>query len=184
MISKSLVQISVDGWSLFLPASYLGPNYGGGKEDNGDLFQKIHACTATPTAPNPVADHHQPTPPLETPGHSRASLGQSLAGSLLLSPGSWCTQVSVCALAESVSPVLCKFWRLYGGLMPTSSKSTYAIPRSTALRAPPPAAVHCGSITSQETPRHSSVSVSVGSLGPGVHKVCLSLLSISGRYGV
>ena len=27
------------------------------------------------------------TPPLETPGHSQVSLGQSLVGSLLLSPG-------------------------------------------------------------------------------------------------
>ena len=34
----------------------------------------------------------------ETPGHSLASLGQSLEGSLLLSPGSWCTQGFVCAL--------------------------------------------------------------------------------------
>ena len=42
--------------------------------------------------PNPVADHHQPMPPLETPGHSRASLGQSLVGSLLLSLGSWCME--------------------------------------------------------------------------------------------
>ena len=55
-------------------------------------------------------------PPLETLGHSRIRLGQSLVGSLLLSPGSWCTQVSVCALQESFSPVLCKFWRLYGGV--------------------------------------------------------------------
>ena len=31
---------------------------------------------------------------------------------------------------------------------------------------------------------HSSVSVSVGSLGPGVHKICLSPLSISDGYGV
>ena len=30
--------------------------------------------------------------------------------------GSWCTQGFVCALQESVSPVLCKFWQLYGGL--------------------------------------------------------------------
>ena len=37
-------------------------------------------------------------------------------GSLLLSPGSWCTQGSVCALRESVSPVLCKVWQLYGGV--------------------------------------------------------------------
>ena len=72
-------------------------------------------------------------------------------------------------------PVLCKFSWLYGGLMATS-KRAYAIPRSTAPRAPAPAAVH--SIPPQETLKYSSVSVSVGSLGPDVHKVCLSPLSI------
>ena len=79
-------------------------------------FKRSHACIATLSAPNPAAGHHGPMPPLETPGHSQASLGQSLVGSLLLSPGSWCTQGSVCALQESVSPVLCKFWWLYGGV--------------------------------------------------------------------
>ena len=63
-----------------------------------------------------AAGHCQPTPPPETPGHSQASLGQSLAGSLLPLPGSWCTQGSVCALQESVSPVLCKFWWLCRGV--------------------------------------------------------------------
>ena len=48
--------------------------------------------------------------PLETPGHSQASLAQSFVGTLLLSPGSWCTQGFVCALQESVSPVLYKFY--------------------------------------------------------------------------
>ena len=33
--------------------------------------------------------HHQPKSPPETPGHSWASLGQSLVISLLLSSGSW-----------------------------------------------------------------------------------------------
>ena len=37
-------------------------------------------------------------------------------GSLLLSPGSWCTKGFVCALQEPVSPILCKFWWLYGGV--------------------------------------------------------------------
>ena len=78
-------------------------------------FKGSHAHTATLNAPNSAAGHHQPTPPPETPGLSQESLGQSLVGSLLLSPGSWCTQGSVCALQESVSPVLCKFWQLYGG---------------------------------------------------------------------
>ena len=64
-------------------------------------FKRSHACTATLTAPNPAAGHHQPMPPPKTPGHSQESLGQSLMGSL--SPGSWCTQDSVCALQESVS---------------------------------------------------------------------------------
>ena len=66
-------------------------------------FKRSHACTATLSAPSPAAGHRQPTHPPETPGHSRASLGQSLVGSLFPSPGSWCTQGSVCALQESIS---------------------------------------------------------------------------------
>ena len=79
-------------------------------------FKKSCACTAALSAPNPAADHHQPTPLPEPPGHSHVSLGQPLLGSLLLSPGSWCTQGFVCALQASVSPVLCKFLGLYGGV--------------------------------------------------------------------
>ena len=42
--------------------------------------------------------------------------GSVSCGVLLLSPGFWCRQSFVCVLQESVSPVLCKFWRLYGGV--------------------------------------------------------------------
>ena len=52
----------------------------------------------------------------QTPGYSQTSLGQSFVGSLLLSPGSWCTQSFVCALQESVFPILCKFWWHYVGV--------------------------------------------------------------------
>ena len=64
-------------------------------------FKRSHAGTAALSAPNPAAGHRRPTPPPETPGHSRASLGQSLVGhcSFLLGPGA---QGSVCALQESV----------------------------------------------------------------------------------
>ena len=79
----------------------------GVNEDNGNLLQKV-LCTAVLSAPNPAAGHPLPTPPPKTPGHSRARVGQSLVGSLLLSTGSWYTQGSVCALQESASPVLCK----------------------------------------------------------------------------
>ena len=50
------------------------------------------------------------------------------------------------------------------GLMATSSKRVYAIPKSAAPRAPVPAAVHCWPVPPQEMLKHSSVSVSVGSL--------------------
>ena len=72
-------------------------------------FKRSHAGTAALSASDSGAVHSQPTPPLETPGHSQASLGQSLGGSLLFSPGSWCAHGFVCVLQESVSSVLCKF---------------------------------------------------------------------------
>ena len=72
-------------------------------------FKRSCSRTAALSAPYPSAGHPQPTPLSETPGHSQASLGQSLLGTLLLSPISWCTQGSVCALQESVSPVLWQF---------------------------------------------------------------------------
>ena len=72
-------------------------------------FKRSCSRTAALSAPDPSAGHPQLTPLSETPGHSQASLGQSLLGTLLLSPISWCTQGSVCALQESVSPVLWQF---------------------------------------------------------------------------
>ena len=59
-------------------------------------FKRSHTCAATLSAPKPAAGHRQATLLLETPGHSGASLGQSLMGSLLLSPGSWCAQDFLC----------------------------------------------------------------------------------------
>ena len=52
-------------------------------------FKRPHTGTATFSAPNPEAGHYRPTPPLETPGHSWASLSQSLWSqcSFLLGPG-------------------------------------------------------------------------------------------------
>ena len=79
-------------------------------------FKRSHECTAILSAPNPAASHCQPAPPLEIHGHSRANLSQSLVESLLLSPGSKCAQGFTYALQESLFPVLCKFWWLYGGV--------------------------------------------------------------------
>ena len=125
--------------------------------------------------------HHHPTLPPETPGHSRASLGQSLVGSLLLSPGSWSTQNSVCFLQESISQscVSSGSW-VNGDLLQESLCHTQVCCTGAAA----PAAVHCRPVPLQETLKHSSVSVSLESVFPCVEKVCLSTLSISGGNGV
>ena len=109
-LSKSLIQFSVDGRGcvpslLFDPR----PNYGRGNVHNGDLLPKdlcTHCCIQ---CPDPKAGHCWPTPLPEIPGHSQASWARSLVGSLLLSPGSWWAWGFVCALQESVFPVLYKF---------------------------------------------------------------------------
>ena len=69
-------------------------------------FKRSHAGTAALSAPDPAAGHRRPSPLPETPGHSWACLGQSLVGSLLFSPGSWCAQGSVGAL-KSLFPQSC-----------------------------------------------------------------------------
>ena len=73
-------------------------------------FKRTYDHTVEFSVPYLTAGNCQPTPLPETPGHSQASLTQSLLGTLLLSPGSWCTQGFVCALQEPVSPVLQKFY--------------------------------------------------------------------------
>ena len=118
-------------------------------------FKRPHAHTATPSAPDPAAGHHRPSPLPENPGHSWTSLGQSLVGSLLLSPGSWCTQGSVCVLQESISPVLCKFWQL----LVTSSKRVKPYP---SLLHPEP--LLCGSPLLTRTARGDTHAQSCPSL--------------------
>ena len=147
-------------------------------------FKRSHAHTATLSAPNPATCHHQPTPLPETPGHSWASLGQSLVGSLLLSPGSWCTQGFVCALQESVSPVLCKFWWLYGGVNGDLLQEGLCHTQVCCTQSPCPCGSPLLTCTSTGDAQTQPGSVSVGSPGPGAHKICLSPLSISGRNGV
>ena len=117
ILSKSLIQFSIDVQSC---VPFLLFTWGQTMVEVVKIivtsFKRSHASPAILTAPNPAAGHHQPMPLPETPGHSWASLGQSFVGSLLFSPGSWCTLGFVCALQESVSPVLCKFWWFYGGI--------------------------------------------------------------------
>ena len=143
MLSKSLIQFSVDGWSCVPSLLFTwGQTIMEVMKIMVTAFKRSHICTATLSAPNPAAGHHQPMPLFEISGHSQASLGQSLVGSLLLSPGSLCAQGSVCALQESISQSCVNSGSSTVELMATS-KRPYAIPKSAAPRAPVPAAVHC-----------------------------------------
>ena len=126
ILSKSLTQFSVDGWVCVLSLlCVLRPSMVEVIKIMVTSFTMSHAHTATLSTPDPVASHHQPMPPPETPGHSQASLAQSLVGSLLLSPGSWCTQGFVCALQDSASPVL----HVEKAMAPHSSTLAWRIPR-------------------------------------------------------
>ena len=141
LLSKFLIQFSVGGWSCIPSLLFTwGQTMVEVVEIMVTSFKRSHVCTATLSAPNPAAGHHQPTSLLETPGHSQASLGQSLVGSLLFSPGSWCTQGSVCAHQESISQSCVSSGSSVVGLMATSSKRAYAILKSAA---PSHTQVHC-----------------------------------------
>ena len=111
MLNKSLIQFSVDGQSCVLSLLFdLRPNYGGGNEDNGDLLQKVPCTHCFTRCPRPCS---RPLLTQASAGDSWTLMGKSGSvsyGVTVLSPGSLCTQSFVCALQESVSPVLCKFW--------------------------------------------------------------------------
>ena len=123
MLSKSLIQFSVNGRS-YVPSLLFtwGQTMVEVMKIMATSFKSSHAHTAALSAPDPAAGHRRPTPPSETPGHSEATLDWSLVGSLLLSPGSWCAQGSVCALQGSVSQFCVSSGCSLVGLMVTSSK--------------------------------------------------------------
>ena len=176
-LSKSLIQFSVGGWGCVSSLLFTwGQTMVEVMKIMGTSFKGSHAGTSTFSVPKPAAGHCGPTPLLETPGHS---CGVTV-------PFSWVLVHKVLfVLSKSLFPQSCvSSGRSMVGLMVTSSKRAYAIPRSAAPRAPAPVADYCWPLPPQQTLKHHSVSVSLGSLGPGTHKVCLSPLSISVGYAV
>ena len=150
-----------------LPAVYLGPNYGGGNEDNGDLPQKIPDMYCYSPCPQHCS---RPAPTHAFAKDSQTPTGKSPVGSLSFSPWSWCTRFC-CPIQESILTSYVSFGCSIVGLKSTSSKRAYAIPRYAAPRAPVPAANHCPPVPTQEMLKYSSISDSVGFLGPGVHSL-------------
>ena len=146
--------------AVSLPAICLGPNYGGGNEDNGDLPpskdpRHVLLQSMPPTLQQATTDPclHRKLPDT----HKQVSSG----GHCPFLPGSWCTRFC-CALQESISQSYISSGGFIVGLMATSSKRTYAI---QTPRAPVPAADHCSTST-----------------GDAQTQFCLSLCGISGSW--
>ena len=132
---------------------------------------KSRAHTATLSAPDSAAgyfDPHLRQRLLDTHGQVWVSL---LWGhcSFLLGPGA---QGSVCVLRESVSPVLCKFWWLYGGVNGDLLQEGLWYTQVCCTQSPWPCGRPLLTHTSRgdtQTLKGRSDSVSVGY--PGEHKV-------------
>ena len=144
MLSKSLIQFSVDGRSCVPSLLFaLTPNYGGGNEDNGDLLQKFPCTHCYNQCPQPCSR------PLLTHASARDSwalMGKSGSVSCgVIAPFSWVLVHKVLFVpSKNLFPQSCvSSGGSAVGLMATSSKRAYSIPRSAAPRAPAPEAVHC-----------------------------------------
>ena len=184
MLHKSLIQFSVDGLGCVPSLLFdLRPNYGGGNENNDDL-QKVPGMHCCVQYPQPCS-----RPPLiqASARDSWTLTGKSgcLVGSLFLFPGSWCIQGFVCALQESVSPVLCKFWQLYSGVNGNLLQEGLSYTQVCCTQSPCP----CGRpllLTLTSTwDKHSKAGLAQSLWHLLVHRTFfLSPPSISGRYGV
>ena len=146
-------------------------------------FKRSHACTAIPSAPSlqqATTDPHLCQRLLDPHGQVWVSL---LWGhcSFLLGPGA---QGSVCALQESVSPVLCKFWWLYGGVNGYLLQEGLCHTQVCYTQSPCPCGRPLLTRTSTGDTQTQFCPSLCGFLGPGPQKVCLSPLSVSGGNGV
>ena len=186
LLSKSLIQFYVDGWGcVYSLLSDLGPNYGGGHEGNGDFLQKV-PCTALlhpvpPTLQQATAKPNLRRRLLDTHRQVWVSL---LLGhcSFLLGPGAPKFCVCVCVPSKSLFPVLCKFWQLYGGINGSLLQEGLYHTHVCYTQSPCPCSRPLPTYTSTGDAQTQFCLSLCGSLGPGVHKVCLSTLGISGGY--
>ena len=146
MLSKSLIQFSVDGRGCDPSLLFdLRPNYGGSNEDNVDLLQKIpfmHCCTQCPQPCSRLLPTHASVRDFWTLSCKSGSVSCGVTA-----PFSWVlVHTSFCLCP----PRVC-----------------------FCTQSPCPCSSPLVTHTSAGDTQHSSGSVSVGTLGPGAHKVLL-----------
>ena len=117
ILSKSLIQFSVDGWGCVASLLFdLRTNYGGGNEENGNLLQNVpctHCYTQCPQpCSRPPLTHASTGNSWTLPDKSRSvSCGVTAPFSWVLVP----TRFYLCP-PRIYFPVLYKIWQLYGGV--------------------------------------------------------------------
>ena len=119
MLSKSLIQFSVDGWGCVPSLLFdLRPNYGGGNEDNGDLLRKVHSAghallpSVPPTLQLATANPWLCPRLLDT--HGRVSVGLLGHCSFLLACG---VHKVLFVPSKSIKSILCKTWTVHAVLL-------------------------------------------------------------------
>ena len=109
LLSKSLIQFSMDGWGC-VPALFfdLRPNYGGGNEDNGDLLQKVPCMHCHTQCPRPCSwrllDTHRRVWVSLLWGHSSFFLGPGVPRVLFVSSKRLFPQSCVSSVIKSQRP--------------------------------------------------------------------------------
>ena len=131
MLSKSSIQFSTIVWGCVPSLLFTCQTMVEVMKIMATCFKRSRAPTAAQRAPNPAAGHRRPTRPPGTPGHVQVSVS-FLWGhcSLLLSPGA---HKVLFVPSKSLFPQSCvSSGSSMVGLMVTSFKRAYAIPKSAA----------------------------------------------------
>ena len=150
-----------------MPGKYLGSNYGGGNEDNGNLLQKVPCIHCYTQCPQPRS-----RPPLTHASARDSWMLTGKSGSVscgVTAPFSWVLVHKVLSVpSKSLSPQACvSSGGSMVGLIVTSSKRAYVTPRSAAPQSPYP----CGSLLLTRT-----------CAGDTQTQFCLSLCGVSGSW--
>ena len=161
-----------------LPVIWPPPNYGGGDADNGDLLQKAPRTHCYTQGPHPSSRPPPTHASAETPGHSRASLGQALVGSLLLPLGPGAHEV-LFVPSQSLFPrpvyVLEALWWVNGDLLQEGfcHAQVHCTQRPCPCRSPLPTRTSSGDTQTQFCLRFCRVSepwCSQGMFEPSEHR--------------
>ena len=115
-LSKSFTDFRLKGWAVFSPCYFTwGRTMVGVMKIMATSFKRSKASPATLSAPKPAAGRCRPVPPWRLPCTHRHVWASVLwgHGSFLLGPG---VHKVLFVLSKGLFPVLCKFWRLYGGV--------------------------------------------------------------------